>query len=40
VDGDVIDGFLPMGQVAALIDEVLPAAEIVDRLATGVEVPA
>ena len=40
VDGDVVDGFLPMGQVAAMIDEVLPASEIVDLLAAGVEVPA
>jgi enoyl-[acyl-carrier protein] reductase II len=40
VDGDVVDGFLPMGQVAAVIDEVLPAAEIVDLLAAGVEVTA
>jgi enoyl-[acyl-carrier protein] reductase II len=34
VDGDIVQGFLPMGQGAAVIDEVLPAAEIVARLAT------
>jgi enoyl-[acyl-carrier protein] reductase II len=37
VDGDVEDGFLPMGQCAALVDDVLPAAEIVARLAAPVE---
>lgn len=37
VDGDVEHGFLPMGQCAALVDEVLPAAEIVARLSAPVE---
>lgn len=40
VDGDVEHGFLPMGQCAALVDEVLPAAEIVARLSAPVEAPA
>jgi enoyl-[acyl-carrier protein] reductase II len=38
VDGDTVEGFLPMGQAAALIDEVLSAAEIVERLAAGAAV--
>lgn len=40
IEGDFEDGFLPMGQCAALIDEVLPAATIVERLAEGAAVPA
>jgi enoyl-[acyl-carrier protein] reductase II len=36
VDGDLDEGFLPMGQGAALVEEVLAAGEIVDRLAAGV----
>lgn len=40
VDGDLVHGFLPAGQCAGLIDEVLGAGEIVDRLATGAEVVA
>ena len=37
VDGDLEHGFLPMGQCAALVDGVLPAREIVDRLARPLE---
>jgi enoyl-[acyl-carrier protein] reductase II len=40
IDGDVVEGFLPMGQAAALVDEVLPASVIVDMLAAGVEAEA
>jgi enoyl-[acyl-carrier protein] reductase II len=36
VEGDLVEGFLPMGQCAALVDSILPAAEIVDRLAEGI----
>jgi enoyl-[acyl-carrier protein] reductase II len=32
VDGDLVEGFLPLGQCAALIDSVLPAAEIVELM--------
>lgn len=35
LDGDVDEGFMPAGQCAAVIDEVLPAATIVERLAAG-----
>ena len=35
VEGDLVEGFLPMGQCAAVIDSVLPAKEIVDRLGEG-----
>ena len=37
VDGDLVEGFLPMGQCAAVIDRVLPAAEIVERLCEGLQ---
>jgi len=37
VEGDLVEGFFPMGQCAAVIDEVLPAARIVDLLAAGAE---
>lgn len=36
VDGDWEEGFFPAGQCSAVIDEVLPAATIVERLAAGV----
>lgn len=36
VDGDLDEGFLPMGQGAALVEEILAAGEIVDRLAAGI----
>jgi enoyl-[acyl-carrier protein] reductase II len=36
VDGDLAEGFLPMGQCAAVVDSVLPAAEIVERLTEGI----
>ena len=32
VDGDLAEGFFPLGQCAALVDSVLPAAEIVEAL--------
>lgn len=37
VEGDLQHGFLPMGQCASLVEETLPAGEIVERLAAGVE---
>ena len=36
VEGDLVEGFLPMGQCAAVIEKVLPAGEIVERLTEGV----
>lgn len=35
VDGDVDSGFFPMGQCAVLVEEILPASAIVERLAAG-----
>lgn len=32
IEGDMEQGFFPLGQCAALVDSVLPAAEIVERL--------
>ena len=40
VEGDLEEGFLPLGECAALVDEVLPAAAIVELLTAGAEVPA
>lgn len=37
VEGDLEEGFFPMGQCAAVIDEILPAAQIVDMLAAPAE---
>lgn len=37
IEGDVENGFFPMGQCAAAIDAILPAAEIVDLLAAPAE---
>ncbi len=37
VEGDLEHGFLPMGQCASLVEETLPAGEIVERLAAGAE---
>jgi hypothetical protein len=36
VEGDLVEGFLPMGQCAAVVDSVLPAHAIMDRLTDGV----
>jgi enoyl-[acyl-carrier protein] reductase II len=35
VEGDLVEGFLPLGQCVAVIDSVLPAAEIVEHLTEG-----
>ncbi len=40
VEGDLEEGFLPLGQCASLVDEVLPAAAIVELLAAPAEVAA
>lgn len=40
IEGDVDQGFFPMGQCAAVIDSILPAARIVDMLAAPAEAAA
>lgn len=40
LEGDLEEGFLPLGQCAALVDSVLPAADIVALLMAPVEVAA
>lgn len=40
VEGDMEEGFFPMGQCAAVIGSILPAAEIVDLLAAPAEAAA
>lgn len=40
LEGDLEEGFFPMGQCAAAIDSVLPAAEVVDLLARPAEAAA
>ena len=40
IEGDVEQGFFPMGQCAAAIDSILPAARIVDLLAAPAEAAA
>ena len=37
VEGNIAEGFFPLGQCAAAIDSILPAAEIVDLLAAPAE---
>ena len=40
IEGDLEEGFLPSGQCAAVVDSVLPAPEILERLAAPAEVKA
>jgi enoyl-[acyl-carrier protein] reductase II len=35
LEGDLVEGFLPLGQCAAVVDSILPADAIVDRLTEG-----
>jgi enoyl-[acyl-carrier protein] reductase II len=40
VEGDLEEGFLPLGQCASIVDEILPASAIVELLGAPAEIPA